>query len=242
MDLILSRKSMPISGVVPTGIKWLYDVKRFSNSKRQDIIFDVGAFDGDTVSRINQYFPESRIFAFEPVKKSFNKLRINTGEHKNIHCFNIGMGSKPAEKEIYIGASLARSSLLKTKQRDMSLPIERVAIDTIDNFCDSNQIQYLNILKTDTEGYDLQVLQGAAGMLKKNSIQFIYSEFNFDHEDKSHTSFQEIYDYLKAYNCYFCGFYDVYFWGGRGERFGFCNGLFMNSYFKEIPKRVKGWV
>ena len=42
--------------------------------------------------------------------------------------------------------------------------------DTIDNFCKQEDIEFIDILKIDTEGSEIEVLQGAKNMLNKTNI------------------------------------------------------------------------
>mgnify|MGYP002526408956 FL=1 len=48
--------------------------------------------------------------------------------------------------------------------------IIKVKVDNIDNFCDKNNIKYINILKIDTEGTELDVLMGSKKMLNKTDV------------------------------------------------------------------------
>jgi hypothetical protein len=45
-------------------------------------------------------------------------------------------------------------------------------------FAPKRRSGHISVLKTDTEGYDLVVLRGAAELLKSSPIDFIYVEFN----------------------------------------------------------------
>jgi hypothetical protein len=49
---------------------------------------------------------------------------------------------------------------------------------TLDVFCEENSIGSIDILKIDTEGFDLIVLQGAERMLQNGRIKFIHVEYN----------------------------------------------------------------
>ena len=48
-----------------------------------------------------------------------------------------------------------------------------VRTDTIDNFCKEQSIDSIDILKIDTEGSEIEVLEGAKNMLKKTNIILI---------------------------------------------------------------------
>ena len=48
----------------------------------------------------------------------------------------------------------------------------------MDTFCSENTIDRVDLLKIDTEGFDLIVLQGGISMFKRRAIKFIYVEYN----------------------------------------------------------------
>ena len=47
---------------------------------------------------------------------------------------------------------------------------------TVDEFCRKRQIESIDILKIDTQGTELEILKGAAGMLSGGRIRVIYNE------------------------------------------------------------------
>jgi hypothetical protein len=53
-----------------------------------------------------------------------------------------------------------------------------VECTTLDSFCESHGVQHIDVLKIDTEGCDLLVLQGAEQMLPAGRVRFVYLEFN----------------------------------------------------------------
>jgi hypothetical protein len=54
-------------------------------------IFDVGAHHEETAIEYSNYFPESKIFSFEPFKDSFEKLNYNVNLLKNVTPINYGL-------------------------------------------------------------------------------------------------------------------------------------------------------
>ena len=48
-----------------------------------------------------------------------------------------------------------------------------VRTDTIDNFCEENGVNFIDILKIDTEGSEIEVLEGSKKMLNKTNIILI---------------------------------------------------------------------
>ena len=64
-------------------------------------IFDVGANIGEYAVLARRYFPDSAIFAFEPVKETYLRLCRET-EGLNIHAFNFGLGDQDADVLAFI--------------------------------------------------------------------------------------------------------------------------------------------
>lgn len=73
---------------------------------------------------------------------------------------------------------------------------ELVKLSTVDNFASDNQIRQIDLLKIDTEGFDLEVLKGAQSMLSAGQIAFALPEIGFDPGDARHVLFDEIRAYL----------------------------------------------
>jgi hypothetical protein len=61
-----------------------------------------------------------------------------------------------------------------------------VQVTTLDAFCNRERIASIDILKTDTEGYDARVLSGARRMLSEKRIHCVVSEVGFI-GDRYHT-------------------------------------------------------
>jgi hypothetical protein len=54
---------------------------------------------------------------------------------------------------------------------------EEIQINTIDNFCEENNLTQIDFLKLDIEGNEYRALEGALKMLKGNKIKYIQFEF-----------------------------------------------------------------
>jgi hypothetical protein len=72
---------------------------------------------------------------------------------------------------------------------------EQVRITTVDDFCQSNGIDRIHLLKLDVEGYELKVLEGASRLLAARAIDFIQFEFGGCNID-SRTYFRDFFDML----------------------------------------------
>jgi hypothetical protein len=67
---------------------------------------------------------------------------------------------------------------------------------TVDRYCTENEVAGIDLLKLDVEGHELDVLDGAAGMLSERRIRLIAFEFGGTNID-SRIFFREIYNRLR---------------------------------------------
>jgi len=200
------------------GIDPWSDIERLSGALNRpiELCFDVGANVGDTSLALLKRFNKSRVFSFEPHPVTFSKLTKRTSE-KRFFPQQIALGDKPGESTFYVYDdeatvnSLTRESLYAIRFKPPPTEIV-VHVDTIDDFCSANKIPKIDILKIDTEGFDLNVLKGAKQMLSRGQIAFIYTEFNDCVAKRGTTggALNEITDYLAQFKFHFVATYTDY--------------------------------
>jgi FkbM family methyltransferase len=71
----------------------------------------------------------------------------------------------------------------------------RVPMQTLDGFLCENALAHIDLLKVDTEGYELRVLQGATRLLSDKRIRAVQFEFG-EIDALTHTFVQDILDLL----------------------------------------------
>jgi FkbM family methyltransferase len=111
------------------------------------VVFDVGANLGYYSKMVNKIFGDKvRIFAFEPSKKTFNKMVKNTNDLKNISCYNFGFGNNIAKIKLYTDSDESGlASIYKRNLQHFNINMDQeeiVEIRTIDNFCSGGGITY----------------------------------------------------------------------------------------------------
>ena len=227
---VLCSKLMPLTRIVPPGISYPYDIKRFYQPYHIKTIFDVGANIGQTSLFLNRHFPQAEIFAFEPVQATYELLKNNSKHLKNIKTFNYALGNQESQKTIRLRENSELNTLVNGSNKLLleSGKLQTVEITTVDTFCQKNNIDKIDILKMDVQGYETEVLSGAESCLKNNLVKFIYSEIGFDELDKECQSFSKINTFLQKYDFRLSGFYEILRWGDNKKYFGFCNALFVH--------------
>ena len=173
--------------------------------------FDIGANIGQTTLRIKQFFPNSVVYVFEPINKTFSALKKNVSSKKNVHLFNKAMGNQEGTIEVFHRQDSEWNSLVPTLNKlaegEGGLR-ETITVTTIDEFVKENSIHKIHLLKTDTEGFEMEVLEGAKRSLENGLIEMIYAEVGFNDTDKQHVYWKRILAFLEPYGFQFLGFYD----------------------------------
>jgi FkbM family methyltransferase len=201
----ISSRGMNIGGGAETANSGernaLFYIKKKLGYVEKLTFFDVGANIGLYTLLLNDIFIDNaKIYSFEPSKKTFNTLSINTNHIKYQNVFNFGFGNINNSLTLYYNQE--ESGLASVYQRrlnhfniKMDLK-EEIEIRTVDSFCSENNIDKINFLKIDVEGHELNVLIGACNLLKNKKIDFIQFEFGGCNID-SRTYFQDFYYLLK---------------------------------------------
>lgn len=166
-----------------SGEKWVLNnvVKRFGDKL---VVFDVGANVGAyTRDIIESGLRVREIYAFEPHPETFSKLCRNLSDAPHVKPNMIGVSDKEGEMTLYdreFSGGSSHASLSPAIFSEIHLTgtsSTKVAITTIDDFCKNNDIETIDFLKIDVEGFELAVLQGAEAMLRKSQIKSIQFEF-----------------------------------------------------------------
>ena len=66
-----------------------------------------------------------------------------------------------------------------------------IDIQTVDIYCKEHSIDKIDILKTDTEGFDVAVIEGASEFLSNQCVSAVISEITFDSSNPLQTSFHD---------------------------------------------------
>lgn len=176
---------------------------RFKNKKT--VIFDVGANIGLYTRLIKESLPYASIYSFEPNPFSYKVLVKNTQGYHGVTPLMLGLGQKETKELIYSyfdepGSEHAClfKSVITDLHRAENVFSEEILISALDTFCKKHSIEYIDFLKIDTEGYELEVLKGAKTMIQNKLIGMIQFEFN-EMNVFSRVFLKDFYDILPGY-------------------------------------------
>jgi len=146
-------------------------------------VFDIGANQGQYGRTLRRLGYRGRIFSFEPVRKSFDLLYGHCKNDPLWEAYDYAIGSEDGIEVINVtGNSDLSSFLIPSRYLKDNFQVgnsadirktEKVQIKKLDSIYES-MIKTVEkprvLLKTDTQGYDLEVIKGAQASIKKVSI------------------------------------------------------------------------
>ena len=175
------------------------------------IIFDVGGHNGESILLFNKNFNIFKVYTFEPLKTNFLKLKINTKKiAKKIIYFNCALGDKKENRIIKEMMETSSSTLndineksIYYKKKKFFLGVKgnkkmfvekKVSIDKAINIIKKFKIYKIDLLKIDTEGYELNVVKGFGASIDK--VKVIIFEHHYDLMISKNYTYRDINRYL----------------------------------------------
>jgi len=199
----------------------------FSGDSNELLIFDVGANVGLTTIHFKSLFPLARVYSFEAVPSTCLTLASNLERSENVSWHNLALGAKDGICRIYLREDSQWNSLVPAinkfleNQRGEAVDVR---VTTIDNFMANHAIDKIDLLKIDTEGYEMEVLKGASGALERGVVRSVLLEVGFDRQQLQHTHYIDIFTYLDEHGFRFEGLYEMSF--DERNNIDFANALF----------------
>lgn len=190
----------------PFGRNWMFDLKRILNEHPQ-VIIDAGVNIGAVSVELNQWFPKATIYAFEPVRNTFSQLVNNTTNKTYIKCINEALGSKNEKVTITLNSEHTINSLKATFIGHNSIDNEEINVIRLDDYLNDQNINHVDILKIDVEGFEFEVLEGC-GSLFENDIRCILLEVGYEREPTK-VHFSDVDKIMERKGFQLCGIYDT---------------------------------
>lgn len=192
------------------------DMQKLLASSQVRIILDGGAWEGDTATVLLKKFPAATVYAFEPVKELFGKLCVNTRNISNIKPVNCALYSLSGKQTFYLTQALHSSSLYPTTSlsakyySSMTKPCGTETVDaiTIDEWAEKSGIPFVDIIKLDLEGAELEALKGAQKVLK--TVKLILCEVQFGRLKENCCLFSDVESFLRKHGFYLHNLYDLH--------------------------------
>ena len=133
-----------------------YNIKNIFEVKNDAVVFDIGAFKGDTAYFFSKKCSnKARIYAFEPDENNYKVLLKIKDKYKlnNVIASNILFSNSETE--------------INFLSMDLNRPAVKMKSTTIDKFVEENNIEKIDYIKMDVEGAEKNILEGSIKTIKK---------------------------------------------------------------------------
>ncbi len=227
---------------LPRGVRLEVDLARFRPLADFITVVDVGANEGQTAARFLIWFPRARIVSFEPVPATFRRLQAAFGRHPRVTCENLAASAANADVQMLVGAaedSFVSRIVDETAAEDAVWHRETVRAVRLDEYMCGKNSPRIDLLKTDTEGHDLSVLQGCGDLLNGHRVSFVLCEVGFSAANTGNSHLAEIGDYLKAHGYHFFALYPPSGWTPSLE-LAYADALFVSRDLLEEAGQKTG--
>jgi FkbM family methyltransferase len=181
--------------------EFIIAIEPFFKHKAVSLV-DVGAHRGETFA----LFSTSRLkineaHLFEPNPQSFTLLRQKFQDHKKAHKFyfhNAALGRTA-------GCAVLEGLDDMTRVREVGQPApavqhqshpKAIAVTTLDAEAKSFALPRISILKIDVEGAEIEILEGARGLLEQGKVDVIYVEAGLNSNCHTLTHYRRLEDFL----------------------------------------------
>ena len=175
--------------------------KKFIKKIRHDLSFciDIGANVGKYTELLLEE-TEAKIISFEPLEEAFQDLKkIELDNSTRLKVFNHAIGEKNETLDLNYSNSKSEKASF-TEHLDKLSFYEfhknkkvKTKILTLDTFIKENpdlfDLKKIDLIKIDTEGFELEVIKGAQETLKSMSPKYIQLEFNWHQLFKQHNMY-----------------------------------------------------
>ena len=178
--------------------KYFHQKKIIKSLKKNKIaistFIDVGAHKGLYTDLINKNFKLKKIFMFEPQANIYKFLKNKYKKNKKISIFNNALSNKKSINKLNINYHDLTSSLSELDENNLYLKLksklfgttsknivykkEKVKTFKLDDIILKKKINKIDLIKIDTEGHEMQVLEGLKKKIK--TVRCLLIEFHND--------------------------------------------------------------
>ncbi|WP_207459125.1 FkbM family methyltransferase [Azospirillum sp. SYSU D00513] len=178
------------------------------------LVLDVGANRGAVTRHFRTQYPEAVVHAFEPIPSLADELRQNFAQDSQVIVHGCAVGAKAATVPFHVTRNLVSSSLYRPSQMLGRYHGENVSIDEtmevpVRTLSDLFAGQFIDLLKLDIQGGELQAFIGAGPKLLSH-VHIILTEVMFSPSYEGQDLFADVDAYLRGSGFRLFNLYDLY--------------------------------
>jgi FkbM family methyltransferase len=152
------------------------------------------------------------VHGFEPAADSFKRLRENTSRlNHHMGCVQVNrLAAGKENREIMLHIyppgcsawnSLNPHTMFNGKGAIEPCRTEKVRMTTLDDYCRSQKIGHIDLLKVDVEGFEVEVLEGCRWLIEEKRIDNIIFEISLETLKGTHWTGEGILNAIREMGC-----------------------------------------
>jgi FkbM family methyltransferase len=187
-----SARGEPLDNSIETNGETYVQRAVIAATMHEDIlaILDIGANEGDWIKPLLSALPASRLspdrlrlYAFEPIPETRARLStalcsVRGGELARIEACALSDEIGSMRMAVLSETGGTDTLSFDRVQASRALRLIEVEVLTLAAFSERRGLGHLHLVKCDTEGHDLRVLQGARPLLEAGRIDVLQFEYN----------------------------------------------------------------
>lgn len=187
------------------------------------IIVDIGANIGQFNFFCKNFLKALRVYSFEPVKDAFNTLQLNSPEN----TYNYAISSNKSEVLYVPKPTNLMASSIKKNSDDFKEIVNGIRLDDVE---DIKNEKFIDLLKIDTEGSELDVVRASIKTMKKSRYILVETSINRKSSGDIFSLFLLLKNHLPRLNLVFLG----RLYTGEDGTLDACDVLFFNCDFNNL--------
>ena len=137
------------------------------------VIVDVGANVGIYTEKILAARPGTRAILFEPVRVHYERCVARFADNPDVVVENCALGDARGRMTIWKpkhnpGGNLIDELLVAQRKSYMDFKPEAIECRIFDDYAREHRLEHVDLIKSDTEGFDYKVLRGMLGFLARS--------------------------------------------------------------------------
>jgi FkbM family methyltransferase len=197
-----------VNDLVSGELHFIKLLKRYDPKLCIDIGANIGSYSSTLLEHTNAV-----VIAFEPLPRAYDALgKLKTTYPERFIPINQGVGAEVGHLDLHFGSEVSVMASFSQEINEIDYVSRNntnsisVEVNTLDNFFKDFDPKFseIDLIKIDTEGFEHEVLVGAANTLVKYRPKFIQIEFNHHQLFRSQSiySFSKILKIIRCFKSY----------------------------------------
>lgn len=178
-------------------------IKNLINFEEVNTVLDIGSRDGCQALELARYFPNSKVFAFEPNPDAIQFVCNNAAQCSRIKVFQTAISQTCGKVPFYkvINGNIGASSLYKTSGHSRSAEWQQSEIEVesvrLEDWAIYNGIDSIDIVWADVQGAELDVFKSFGKYL--SGVKCIATEVALEKLYNGSTLMSELDEFLSGF-------------------------------------------